>query len=225
MRALLLHADFALRGAAVLDGDADSGRALRRMAGFVVLFGVVYGAVMGSFGGIAGDRALQVVISAVKVPLLLTVTFALSLPSFLVLNTLVGLRDDFQEAMRALLASQAALTIVLAALAPYTLLWYASVPDYRQALLFNAAMFGVAAFAAQNRLRSAYRLLIARDPRHRAMLRMWLILYAFVGIQMSWVLRPFVGSPFAEVAFFRRDAWVNAYEVFGRTVWNVVAGN
>ena len=27
------------------------------------------------------------------------------------------------------------------------------------------------------------------------MLRTWLVIYVFVGIQMGWVLRPFVGSP------------------------------
>jgi hypothetical protein len=33
----------------------------------------------------------------------------------------------------------------------------------------------------------------------------WLGAFAFVGCQMSWILRPFVGSPFYEVAFMRAD--------------------
>ena len=33
----------------------------------------------------------------------------------------------------------------------------------------------------------------------------WLLAFAFVGCQLSWILRPFVGSPFFPVAFMRPD--------------------
>lgn len=33
----------------------------------------------------------------------------------------------------------------------------------------------------------------------------WLTAFAFVGCQLSWILRPFVGSPFYPVAFMRPD--------------------
>ena len=46
--------------------------------------------------GFDGPRVWQVVYSAVKVPFLLFTTFLLSLPSFFVVNTLLGLRPDFQ---------------------------------------------------------------------------------------------------------------------------------
>jgi hypothetical protein len=179
----------------------------------LLAFGAAYGAVMGTFGGFEGDRLLQILYSAIKVPGLLLVTFALSVPSFFVLNSLLGLRDDFRESFAALLATQAGLTVILASFAPFTALWYASSSDYDQALLFNAFMFGAASIAAQWILRARYRPLITRNPRHRIMINGWLILYAFIGIQLAWVLRPFVGSPAAPVRFFREDAWGNAYIV------------
>lgn len=188
------------------------GRTLGSLAGILLIFGLFYGAVMGTFGGIAGERALQVLFSAVKVPLLLLSTFLLSLPSFFVLNTLLGLREDFQEVLRVVTAAQAALTVVLASLAPCTLLWYASSAHYPSAILFNGLMFGVASIAAQRfLLRRLYAPLIARDARHRLMLRVWLFVYAFVGIQMGWLLRPFIGNPDEPVRFLRQDAWGNAY--------------
>ena len=153
---------FLLRADEVLRGRPGAGVATspRRLAAIVLLFGTPYGAVMGSFGGLAGDRAWQVIDSAMKVPLLLLTTLALCLPSFYVLNTLLGVRDDFGRALRAILASQAALTIVLASLSPFTAFWYASTDDYNAAILFNAAMFGVAACSAQWPLRRSYRPLI-----------------------------------------------------------------
>ena len=229
MTSILGRADQVLRGgsgaAGAAGGDAPAGAAVLRHLGLLVVFGLFYGAVMGSFGGVGGQRALQPIYSAVKVPLLLVVTFALSLPSFFVLNTLLGVRDDFPRVLRGLAATQAALTIVLASLAPLTALWYASSADYRQALAFNAMVFAAASFAAQFLLRRWYRPLIARDARHRALMRAWLVIYAFVGIQMAWVLRPFVGHPRGPTRFFRYgSAWGNAYEQVARTLWEAVGG-
>ena len=51
----------------------------------------------------AGSRIWQVVYSAVKVPFLLLATFVISLPSFFVINTLLGLRGDFPHVLRALI--------------------------------------------------------------------------------------------------------------------------
>ena len=102
--------------------------------------GLAYGGVMGLFGGRVG----QVAYSAIKVPLLLGATLVLSLPSYFVLNTLFGLRADFAAAWRAVVASQAGLTIILVSLAPITAFWYASSSNYRSAILFNTLMFGVA---------------------------------------------------------------------------------
>jgi hypothetical protein len=219
MTALLLRADDLLRGHTPEEGHRAG---LLHLLALVGLFGLCYGAVMGTFGGVRGERALQPLYSGLKVPLLLLVTFGLSLPSFFVLNTLLGVRDDFARALRALIATQALLTIVLASLAPFTALWYASSGAYRPAILFNAAMFAVASFAAQGLLRRWYAPLIARNPRHRMLLRTWIVIYAFVGIQMAWVLRPFVGDPNSPTRFFRQGAWGNAYVEVARMVMQVL---
>ena len=199
-------------------------RKLAQLGSLIVVFGVAYGAVMGSFGGVLGERFWQVVFSAVKVPLLLPATFALSLPSFFVVNTLFGLRSDFLHSIRALLATQAGLTVVLASLAPFTILWYASSSNYRGAIVFNTLMFGSASLTAQWLLRRFYEPLIRRDRRHRTLLRAWLVIYTFVGIQMGWVLRPFIGSPDLAPQFFRQDAWGNAYVKLANIIWAFISG-
>jgi hypothetical protein len=198
------------------------GRAVAPPWGLVVACGLAYGGVMGGFGGFGGDRAWMVAFAAIKVPLLLVATLGLSLPSFFVINSLLGVRGDFAAAVRAVVASQAGLAIVLVALAPLTILWYASSADYQAAILFNAAMFAVASVAAQTLLRRSYRHLIVRDPRHRWPLRAWIVIYAFVGIQLGWSLRPFIGDPAQPARFFRGDVSENAYVVVARMIWDVL---
>lgn len=179
---------------------------------------------MGTFGGLSPDRLQQVLYSAVKVPLLLLATFSLTLPSFFVVNTLVGLRADFAESLRSLIATQAVLAVILACLAPYTAWWYASSASYVWAQLFNLGLFALASLAAQISLRRMYRPLIERNRRHVLMLRAWLVVYAMVGVQMAWVLRPFLGNPGQPTQFFREDAWSNAYIVVLRLFWRALSG-
>lgn len=222
MNGLFLRADDVLRREGWAARPASSWSSLRELGLLLVLFGSLYGAAMGSFGGIAGERAWQVAISATKVPLLLGATFALSLPSFFVINSLFGLRQDFAAALRAVLATQAGVAVVLASLAPLTLFWYASADGYNAAVLFNLVMFALASLAGQTLLWGYYRPLVARNRRHRWMLWSWVGIYAFVGIQMAWVLRPFVGSPGEPPQFFREETWGNAYMIVFRLIVQVL---
>ena len=52
--------------------------------------------------------------------------------------------------------------------------------------------------------------------------RLWLLIYCFVGIQMGWTLRPFIGDPTSQIQFFREGALSNAYVVVGRLLLGLV---
>lgn len=222
MNALLTQIDDILRSRRRVQSHP-ARSALLRMIGCIAVFGLLYGAVMGAFGGVTGPRFWQVVNAGLKVPLLLLGTSLIAWPSFFVMNALAGLRNDFFRATAALMASQAGLAIVLASLAPLTIVWYASSGDYDNALRFNGGMFAIACFAGQWLLRDHYRVLVERDPRHRWMFWFWLGLYVFIAIQMAWVMRPFVGDPSAPVEFFRRDKWGNAYMVVAKLIYSLIA--
>ena len=174
-----------------------------RLALWLTVCGVFYGAVMGSFG----DRGLQSLYSASKVPVLLLLTTAICIPNFFVWNAILGLGADFAAACRGVLAAQATLAVALVGFAPVTLFFYASSSSYPFALTLNGAVFAAASIAGQVTLARHYRPLIAKNPRHRFGLAAWLILYIFVAIQMGSVLRPFVGDPKEPTTFFRERAF------------------
>jgi len=185
----------------------------------VVLFtvlGFAYGAVMGSYAG----RPLQMFYSGLKVPLLLGVATAVCLLNFFVVNSLLGLRDDFSLALRAILAAQAAVAVSLAAFIPVTAFFYASLSaardSYPTAIAANGAIFLVASLGGQLALNRSYRALILRNPRHGHARRAWLGLYVFVAIQLAWTLRPFIGDPDKPTGFLREGAWGNAYVELAR---------
>ncbi len=177
------------------------------LAATIALAGGLYGAAMGSFG-LVGAQALY---SALKVPFLLVAACLVCLPNFYVVNAVLGLHGDFAAALRGILSAQATLAVVLAALAPVTLFFYASADDYHAAKLLNGAMFALGSLGAQVTLARHYRPLVAKNARHRVALRCWPLLYVFVAVQLAYVLRPFVGHPAFPSEFLRERWWGNVY--------------
>ena len=172
---------------------------------------MIYGAAMGSFGW----RAAQSTFSGLKVPLLLVVSTSICLPNFFVVNTVLGLRDDFGAACRAVIAAQATVGVTLASMAPVILVIYQSTNNYRLIIVINGLIFALATAAGQVTLNRHYAALVARNRLHHIGRLAWVTLYVFVAIQSAWVLRPFVGYPRMPSQFLREDPWSNAYvEVF-----------
>jgi hypothetical protein len=219
---LQLRVEAALRGEGVAGSDVRPTRSLGELALIATVAAMGYGAIMGSYAAVYGGPMKQMLFGAIKAPMLLMVTALLTLPSFIVINTLLGLRRDLGQVLHAMASAQAVVAIILLSCAPLTLVWYASVHDYDQAILFNGFVFAIASFGAQKPLRKRYAPLIARNRTHATLLKVWLVVYAFVGIQMGWVLRPFIGKPDAPAEFFRADKWDNAYVIVVRLIWRAI---
>ena len=189
---------------------------VRHLVMLFVIFGFAYGTVMGSYAA----RPLQMLYSGLKVPLLLGIATGVCLLNFFVVNSLLGLREDFGLALRAILTAQAAVAVSLAAFIPVTAFFYASLPEVREsyptAIAANGLIFLVASLGGQLALNRAYEALIRLNTRHRYARVAWLGLYVFVAIQLAWTLRPFIGDPAKATGFLREGAWGNAYVELAR---------
>ena len=61
---------------------------------------------------------------------------------------------------------------------------------------------------------------IAMGKHVKKVFACWIIVFSFVGAQMGWVLRPFIGSPNMPFQWFRpRDS--NFFEAVGNTIYNL----
>jgi len=205
------------------EGRFEAGRDVypwRNLAIILLAGGFLFGAVMGSYGA----RGVQALYSGLKVPLLVGASTLIALPSFFVINALLGLRDDFARAVRAILTAQGTVAACLTGVASLVAFVYLSGIGYSGAILFNGACFLAAALAGQVTLGRQYRPLIARNPLHRWGRAAWLTLYVFVAIQMAWTLRPFVGDPTLRTRFIRSGEIGNAYVEVAGVIWRFVQG-
>lgn len=217
MTTTFTRADVALR--ALLRPDAPA-MALPKLAALVALSGAIQGAMMGSYALFNGGSPLFILWAAFKVPLFLGIAAGLCFPALRVLYYLLGLGDEFGPTIRAFAAAQAAFAAILASLAPFVLVFYASGLSYRGALMLNLALFAIAGLSAQGVARGRLQELLARDARH---LKLWALgfgIWAFVAVQLAWNLRPFIGSPVAEIQFLRADAFSNVY----MGLWKILFG-
>lgn len=233
MSTLVARVELLLRSRGRFD-PARPGVPWRDLLLLIGLSGAIYGFTMGSFSFLAlvwglptvepERRILQSFYSALKVPTLLAVSTAICLPSFYVVNALLGLRDDFAAALRAILTAQGTLAIALASLAPLLVVLYCGTERYAVASISNGLAFLIATLAAQDMLRRHYRRLIARDARHRITLIAWLVLYVFVAMQAAWMLRPFIGDPGLPIEIVRAEDWGNCYIKIGEAISRFFTG-
>lgn len=210
----------------------------------IVLLGVLYGLCTGSFAMIrtGGLAYMQMIASAVKLPLLFFLTLAVTFPSLYVFNALIGTRLSVLSALRLLIAALGVMLAVLASLGPIVVFFALSTKSYPFMLLLNVATSTVAGVLGLGfLLRTLDRLVLVQEDvesvsppsspsdkpnkelndgkkeltgaleragetttlKAKGVFRIWTIVFALVGAQMSWVLRPFIGSPNLPFEWFR----------------------
>ena len=111
-----------------------------------VLLGLFYGVMMGLFallGRGGADGFLQVMASAIKVPLLFLLTLAFTFPSLYVFSALERSRLGVADTLRLLLAGLGVNLAVLASLGPIAAFFTLSTDSYPFMVLLHVVFFGV----------------------------------------------------------------------------------
>ena len=157
---------------------------------------MIYGFMVG-----LAKEPLQAVSSAVKVPVLFLSTMAFTLPALYFFSlVLLGTPLRFVQVLTVVLSGISVSAFLLLGLAPITLFFVLTSTDYEFFQLLAVAFVGVSAWLGVYFLWRGMTLVeTARDDGlktigHR-ILMLWILLYGFVGTQMTWRLSPFIGKP------------------------------
>ncbi len=198
-------------------GSWDARRFARHIA-IIVLGAGCYGAAMGWW-----RDPQQAVYVAIKFPLIiLLTTFGNAFINGL-LAPLLGLNIPFRQSLSAIIMSFTITAAILGAFSPLIafMVWNAppmssqpaSIPAYNLIKLTHVAAITFAGTMGNARL---FQLLVKLGGRRMIALRVllaWLAGNLFLGSQLSWILRPFIGLPSLPVEFLRPDAFHgNFYE-------------
>lgn len=175
---------------------------IRAMLLSCVVFLAAYGAVMGG-----AHSVFQSLASAVKVPVLFLATLAICVPSLHYFNILFGSRQTIEQTLALILTAVSTTSVLLFSLAPITLFFLLTSPQYEFFKLLNVAFFALAGGLGIAFLRLGMRIVTESEGdagvgSRRTVFFIWVLLYGFVGSQMAWTLRPFLGDPTKEFILF-----------------------
>ncbi|MEP4076847.1 hypothetical protein [Haloferula sp.] len=172
---------------------------------------------------------------ALKMPLLIACTLGCNGILNGLLGLLLGSDLGFRQAFHALLGAFAISALILGSIAPVTFFFAlnAPAPDSPSAstahatyLLFHTALIGIAGVTGVLRLSGLLHNYCASSKIARSTLLAWIAGNAFLGMQFSWIFRPFFGSPNLEVAFLRDNPmhgnFLNAVWRSFLKLWNLI---
>jgi hypothetical protein len=190
---------------------------------------IVLGA--GAFGATVGvwRAPAQAAFTALKLPLIILLTTAANGLLNGMLAPLLGLNLRFRESLLAILMSHTVAAAILGSLSPVMLFiaWNApplEVTGVRANLgfeivqLFNVVIVAFAGVVANVRLLQLLRHFSTGPFAALRVLFAWLAGNLFLGAQLAWILRPFIGAPSLPVEFLRPNAFQgNFYETVFRS--------
>jgi len=165
--------------------------------GLVSLFSfMAYGFTVG-----LAKEPLQAVSASIKVPILFLSTMAFCLPALYFFSlALLGTPLRMIQVLAVVLAGISVTAFLLLGLAPITLFFVLTSTNYEFFQLLAVVFVGVSAWIGVYFLWRGMTLVeTTRDDALKVfgqrILFMWILLYGFVGTQMTWRLSPFIGRP------------------------------
>jgi hypothetical protein len=176
---------------------------IRAMLVSSVVFLALYGAVMGSTHSL-----WQALSSAAKLPILFLATLVVCSPTLYFFNVLFGSNQSLTQNVTLILTAITVTSVLLLSFAPIVLFFLLTTSGYQFFKLLNVAIFAACASMGVVFLSQGMAIVSASGKEgataRRVVMWLWVIVYAFVGSQMAWTLRPFIGAPSMKYELFRQ---------------------
>jgi hypothetical protein len=168
-----------------------------------VCFFALYGAVMGS-----SHSLWQTLSSAAKLPVLFLATLFVCVPSLYFFSLLFGSNQSLSQNLAVILTAITVTGVLLLSCAPITLFFLLTTSQYQFFKLLNVAIFAVSGLMGIVFLYQGMKVVAGPETEgattRRWVLIFWMFVYAFVGSQMAWTIRPFIGAPGTPFELFRQ---------------------
>jgi hypothetical protein len=171
-----------------LHNTSDVTAILRTMTATIAVTMAIVGAALGSYRG-----GVQIAYAAIKLPIVLLGTAALSAPALSAIGAALGRQSRLAADLALVMAALAFGSLVLVACTPLIMLARAVDLDYHRTILAVVAMFVVAGGAA---LRVIYRgVALEAATGWRTAIAGLCVVFSLVGGQLAWALRPYLVRP------------------------------
>lgn len=202
-------------------------RQIAWMLGIIVSLSAFYGLVMGTLSGIP-EGFPQMISSAIKVPALYLLTLFVCYPVLFVVNVVLGSKLGFLQTLALILLALSLNAILLASCAPIILFFTVTGAGYHFLKLLHVAVLGFSGVWAMFGLWKGLQAMCEHSelyPKQAIkILQVWILVFAFVGLQMTWTLRPFIGTKDLPFEIFRAHSEGNIYVTIVHSAMQLAQG-
>lgn len=180
------------------------GEKMRAMLISSIAFFALYGAVMGSTHSL-----WQTFSSALKLPALFLATLIVCSPTLYFFNLIFGSNQSLTQNLVLIMTAITVTAVLLLSFAPILLFFLLTTSSYQFFKLLNVSIFAISGIVGVIFLGQGMRTVSAGGraeggSARQTVVRLWILVYAFVGSQMAWTLRPFIGAPSMDFELFRQ---------------------
>lgn len=189
-----------------------------------ISFFALYGAVMGS-----SHSLWQTMSSAMKLPMLFVATLFVCVPSLYFFSLLFGSNQSLGQNITVILTAITVTAVLLLSCAPITLFFLLTTSHYQFFKLLNVAIFAISGLMGVVFLYQGMKVVSGPEGEgastRKWVLLLWMFVYAFVGSQMAWTIRPFIGAPGTPFEPFRQlggNFYTNVFYSIGEILGFVI---
>ncbi len=191
----------------------------------LIIFGLAffYGIVMGSYNSIN-----QAMVTGIKVPSLLLLALLICFPAFYVIQYMLGSRLSLMQMINTILSGFVVLTTIMASFAPIVVFFMITGNNYAFLKLLHVGIFTFSGIFGMYTIIEALKYSCEKKSVYPKIgiriFKIWIVIFAFVGMQLAWNLRPFIGDRNLPTEIFREREG-NFYLAVFQSIGNVFGVN
>ena len=186
----------------MLAHEEHPGRRIMQMALLFTGLTFFYGVIMGCYSGF-----LQALTAGVKVPLMFFLSLAVCFPAFFLLQFILGSKMKLLQMAAVILAGFVLTAAIMVSFTPIIVFFVLTGGNYHFLQLLHVGVFVVAGGFGMKMVLDALKYSCEQKNIYPqtgvVVFRFWVVILAFVGIQLAWNLRPFLAKRDDPYALFR----------------------
>jgi hypothetical protein len=163
----------------------------------------LYGVIMGCYSGPA-----QVITAGIKVPVLFLLSLIICFPAFFVIQFILGSKMKLSHMFIIILSGYVLTGAIMVSFSPIIILFILTGGNYYFLQLLHIAVFALAGIFGMKTILDALKYSCEQKnvyPRTGVeVFRFWVVILAFVGIQLAWNMQPFLAEKTKGYSLFKK---------------------
>jgi hypothetical protein len=171
------------------------------------LFSLIFYAVFGFIIG-CSQSLLQGLSSSIKLPVLFYATSFICLPTLYFFSSFLGVKQNFKQLIHFVILCNTYISLVLLAFAPVSFFFLIAAYHYALFKLINILIFSAAGLTGIMLFYKEFNKMMLdseddlKSKRSSIFIKAWSLMFAFIGLQLSFTISPFFGLPDAPFILF-----------------------